>query len=76
VVQPDDSTALIGLLSRRELTSANTSLIQSLRSPATSGSGKVRGPVRPARPPQNGFVLTLLPTLLLFLPSHRDVTGY
>jgi hypothetical protein len=41
VVQPDDSTDLIGLLSRRELTSAYTSLIQSLRSPATSGSGKV-----------------------------------
>jgi len=42
VVQPDDSTDLIGLLSRRELTSAYTALIQSLRSPATTGSsGKV-----------------------------------
>ena len=42
VVQPDDSTDLIGILSRRELTSAYTSLIQSLRSPATTGSsGKV-----------------------------------
>jgi len=42
VVQPDDSTDLIGLLSRRELTTAYTALIQSLRSPATTGSsGKV-----------------------------------
>ena len=40
VVQPDDPTDLIGLLSRRELTSAYTSLIQSLRSPAPA-SGKV-----------------------------------
>ena len=42
VVQPDDPTDLIGLLSRRELTSAYTALIQSLRSPVTTGSsGKV-----------------------------------
>ena len=42
VVQPDDSTAMIGVLSRRELTSAYTSLIQSLRSPVHTGtSGKV-----------------------------------
>ena len=40
VVQPDDSTQLIGLLSRRELTSAYTALIQALRSPATSESGQ------------------------------------
>jgi CIC family chloride channel protein len=33
VVQPDDPTNLIGLLSRRELTSAYTALIQALRSP-------------------------------------------
>ena len=39
VVEPDDSTRLIGLLSRRELTSAYTAMIQSLRSPGTSGSG-------------------------------------
>jgi CIC family chloride channel protein len=38
VVQPDDSTDLIGLLSRRELTSAYTALIQSLRSPAPVGT--------------------------------------
>ena len=42
VVQPEDPTDLIGLLSRRELTSAYTALIQSLRSPAPAGtSGKV-----------------------------------
>jgi CIC family chloride channel protein len=40
VVQPDDSTRLIGLLSRRELTSAYTALIQSLRTQATSEAGK------------------------------------
>ena len=42
VVQPDNPTELIGLLSRRELTSAYTALIQSLRSPTHTGtSGKV-----------------------------------
>ena len=42
VVQPDNPTHLIGLLSRRELTTVYTALIQSLRSPATTGtSGKV-----------------------------------
>ena len=42
VVEPDDPTHLIGLLSRRELTSAYTALIQALRAPATTGSsGKV-----------------------------------
>ena len=39
VVEPDDSTRLIGLLSRRELTSAYTAMIQALRSPGTTGSG-------------------------------------
>ena len=39
VVEPNDSTRLVGLLSRRELTSAYTAMIQSLRSPGTSGSG-------------------------------------
>jgi CIC family chloride channel protein len=42
VVQPDDSTRMIGVLSRRQLTSAYTSLIQSLRAPGTSESGKAR----------------------------------
>jgi CIC family chloride channel protein len=40
VVQPDDSTQLIGLLSRRELTSAYTALIQALRSPAHHDPGQ------------------------------------
>ncbi|MGC8641977.1 MAG: CBS domain-containing protein, partial [Isosphaeraceae bacterium] len=35
VVQPEDSTQLVGILSRRELTSAYTALIQALRSPTT-----------------------------------------
>ncbi len=39
VVEPDDTTRLIGLLSRRELTSAYTAMIQALRSPGTTGSG-------------------------------------
>ena len=42
VVEPDDPTRLIGLLSRRELTSAYTALIQSSRAPSPAGtSGKV-----------------------------------
>jgi CIC family chloride channel protein len=45
VVQPGDPTRLIGVLSRRELTSAYTAMIQSLRSPVTSGSGKTQSPV-------------------------------
>jgi CIC family chloride channel protein len=44
VVQRDDPTRLIGILSRRELTSAYTAMIQSLRSPVTSGSGKMKSP--------------------------------
>ena len=36
VVAPEDSTRLLGLLSRRQLTLAYTSLIESLRSPAPS----------------------------------------
>jgi CIC family chloride channel protein len=40
VVQPDDATCLIGLLSRRELTSAYTALIQSLRTRGTSETRK------------------------------------
>src|SRR3954463_15129118 len=35
VVQPDDSTRMIGVLSRQQLTAAYTSLIQSLRAPGT-----------------------------------------
>jgi CIC family chloride channel protein len=41
VVQPEDSSHLLGLLSRSELTQAYTALIQSLRSPGTDQSGKV-----------------------------------
>jgi CIC family chloride channel protein len=40
VVDAQDSTRLIGLLSRRELTSAYTAMIQALRSPGTSESGQ------------------------------------
>jgi CIC family chloride channel protein len=39
VVRPEDSARLVGLLSRRELTSAYTAKIQSLRSPATREPG-------------------------------------
>ena len=37
VVDPHDSTSLIGLLARRDLTIAYTALIESLRSPTTTG---------------------------------------
>ena len=40
VVQPEDSSHLLGLLSRSELTQAYTALIQSLRSPGPDQSGK------------------------------------
>src|SRR5208337_2610588 len=40
VVQPEDSSHLLGLLSRTELTQAYTALIQSLRSPGPDQSGK------------------------------------
>jgi CIC family chloride channel protein len=40
VVQPDDSTRLIGTLSRRQLGSAYTAMIESLRMPGTRKSGK------------------------------------
>ena len=42
VVQPDDATRMIGILSRQQLTAAYTSLIQSLRAPGTSESGKAK----------------------------------
>jgi CIC family chloride channel protein len=45
VVDPKDSTHLLGLLSRRELTLAYTSLIESLRSPGTTAE-------KPGRPRQ------------------------
>ena len=41
VVEPDDPTQLVGLLSRRELTSAYTAMIQSLRAPGPAEAGKV-----------------------------------
>jgi CIC family chloride channel protein len=40
VVKTEDPTRLIGVLSRRQLTSAYTAMIQSLRAPGTSESGK------------------------------------
>jgi CIC family chloride channel protein len=40
VVQPHDSTRLVGILSRRQLGSAYTSMIESLRMPGTRQSGK------------------------------------
>lgn len=40
VVRPEDSSQLVGLLSRRELTSAYTALIQALRSPTTHEPGQ------------------------------------
>lgn len=46
VVDPDDRTRLVGLLSRRSLTAAYTATIESLRSgPATSGEPGQPGPV-------------------------------
>jgi CIC family chloride channel protein len=50
VVDPNDPTRLIGLLSRRDLTAAYTALIESLRAPVTvdpqpSHSGVPAGPV-------------------------------
>ncbi len=42
VVHPDDATRMIGVLSRQQLTAAYTSLIQSLRAPGTSESGKAK----------------------------------
>jgi CIC family chloride channel protein len=41
VVRPDDPTRLIGALSRRQLGSAYTAMIQSLRSPGPAETGKV-----------------------------------
>ena len=40
VVDPEDPTRLLGLLSRRQLTLAYTSLIESLRSPAATVAEK------------------------------------
>jgi CIC family chloride channel protein len=40
VVEPDNPTRLIGVLSRRQLTSAYSAMIQSLRATGTSESGK------------------------------------
>ena len=42
VVDPEDPTRLLGLLSRRELTLAYTSLIESLRSTGTISRSRVR----------------------------------
>jgi CIC family chloride channel protein len=41
VVRPDDHTQLVGALSRRQLTSAYTAMIQSLRAPGPAEAGKV-----------------------------------
>ncbi|MDR3619686.1 MAG: chloride channel protein [Paludisphaera borealis] len=43
VVEPDDHSRLVGLLSRRALTSAYTSLIEKLRSPAPGAASKGEG---------------------------------
>jgi CIC family chloride channel protein len=40
VVQSDDPSKLVGMLSRRELTAAYTALIRALRDPGTSESGR------------------------------------
>ena len=62
VVDPKDSTLLLGLLSRRELTLAYTSFIESLRSPGTiasppsSRAGWVRVTVIRADRPQELFM--------------------
>ncbi|QEH31925.1 H(+)/Cl(-) exchange transporter ClcA [Aquisphaera giovannonii] len=44
VVSPADPARLIGLLSRRQLTSAYTAMIESLRAPATAPAGREAGP--------------------------------
>lgn len=41
VVRPEDPTRLVGALSRRQLTTAYTAMIQSLRAPGPAGAGKV-----------------------------------